>query len=114
MPGTEPASIAELLKHYRAAAGLTQEELAERATLSARAISDLERGINHRPQAHTVGGLIEALGLEGEQAACFLRAARQVNATAPHDLGKVAALLPPAATECGTPCENLPLQPTGF
>lgn len=32
-----------LLQQYRQAAGLSQEELAERAGLSARGISDLER-----------------------------------------------------------------------
>ena len=34
----------DLLRRYRTAAGLTQEELAERAGLSTRGISDLERG----------------------------------------------------------------------
>jgi transcriptional regulator with XRE-family HTH domain len=36
-----------LLKRYRQAAGLSQEALAARADLSARAISDLERGTHH-------------------------------------------------------------------
>lgn len=42
-------SFAGLLKHYRVVADLTQEELAERAGLSVRGISDLERGIKRRP-----------------------------------------------------------------
>ena len=43
----QPAvSFAELLKRLRTDAGLTQEELAERAHVSPRSISDLERGIN--------------------------------------------------------------------
>ena len=37
------ASFGDLLRGYRVAAGVTQEELAERAGLSVRAISDLER-----------------------------------------------------------------------
>ena len=37
------ASFAALLRQHRQALGLTQEELAERAGLSGRAISDLER-----------------------------------------------------------------------
>jgi transcriptional regulator with XRE-family HTH domain len=37
-------SFGELLRDHRRAAGLTQEELAERAGLSARSISELERG----------------------------------------------------------------------
>jgi transcriptional regulator with XRE-family HTH domain len=36
-------SFGNLLRRYRSAAGLTQEELAERAGLSARAVSDIER-----------------------------------------------------------------------
>jgi len=42
----EKASFGALLKRYRLAAGLSQEALATRASLSTRAISDLERGIN--------------------------------------------------------------------
>ena len=39
-------SFAGLLRHLRDEAGLTQEELAEAARVSQRAVSDLERGIN--------------------------------------------------------------------
>ena len=38
-----------LLRRHRTAAGLSQEELAERAGWSRRAISDLERGCIARP-----------------------------------------------------------------
>jgi transcriptional regulator with XRE-family HTH domain len=38
-------SFAGLLRHLRDEAGLTQEELAEAASLSPRSVSDLERGI---------------------------------------------------------------------
>jgi transcriptional regulator with XRE-family HTH domain len=72
------ASLAALLKQHRAVRGLTQEELAERASLSARAISDLERGIAHRPQAYTIGRLVDALGLSAADAAQFERAARRL------------------------------------
>lgn len=47
---TKATRFATLLKHYRQAAGLSQEALAARAQLSARAISDLERGINRTPR----------------------------------------------------------------
>src|SRR5947209_16911010 len=57
------SSFAEQLKQYRAAAGLTQEQLAERAGLSVRGISDLERGINRRPQSDTLAQLINGLQL---------------------------------------------------
>ena len=43
--------------------GLTQEELAERSGLSARGISDLERGRRSRPYFETVRLLASALGL---------------------------------------------------
>ena len=43
----EPAlTFAVLLRQLRAEARLTQEELAEAASLSPRSVSDLERGIN--------------------------------------------------------------------
>src|ERR1700735_4393577 len=52
-----------LLRGSRLAAGLTQEELAERAALSVRAVSDLERGVS-RPRPGTVFLLADALGLD--------------------------------------------------
>src|SRR6478672_4094207 len=58
-----PESFAHLLQYYRKAAGLTQEALAEQANLSARAISDLERGVKRRPRRETLQLLITALTL---------------------------------------------------
>jgi non-specific serine/threonine protein kinase len=52
-----------VLRAYRQAAGLSQEALAERAGLSMRAISDLERGRRLRPYPHTVRQLARALRL---------------------------------------------------
>jgi transcriptional regulator with XRE-family HTH domain len=44
---TPPAPrFGALLKHYRRAAGLTQEALAEQARLSVRGIQNLERGVS--------------------------------------------------------------------
>lgn len=70
-------SFAALLRQYRVAAGLTQEELAERASLSGRAISDLERGVKLRPYPHTVQRLVQALGLTEEAASLFRQAVRR-------------------------------------
>src|SRR5947209_3707164 len=53
-----------LLKRYRLAAGLSQANLAERAHLSARGISDLERGARRAPRQATVQRLIDALQLD--------------------------------------------------
>ena len=62
-------NFADVLRRYRLAAGLTQEGLAERAALSARAISELERGTHQRPQRATVQLLVKALGLSAAEAA---------------------------------------------
>ena len=51
---TDQTSFSTLLKRYRQAAGLSQESLAARSGLSARAISDLERGINRTPRYDTL------------------------------------------------------------
>ncbi len=58
-------TFAFLLKHHRNAAGLTQEELAGRAGVGLRTISNLERGINRAPYRATVRRLADALGLSG-------------------------------------------------
>jgi len=55
------------LKRLREAAGLTQEELAERAGLSRNAVSSLERGERRRPYPHTVRALADALGLSADE-----------------------------------------------
>ena len=65
-----------VLKHLRLAAGLTHEALAERASLGARTISDLERGVSRAPRADTLALLVEALGLPLEQRARLEAAAR--------------------------------------
>ena len=60
------------LRSLREAAGLTQEELAEKAGLRAKSISDLERGVRKHPYPHTVRSLADALKLsEGERTALF-------------------------------------------
>jgi transcriptional regulator with XRE-family HTH domain len=61
-----------LLQQYRLAAGLSQEELAERAGLSRRGISDLERGERRLPHPATVRRLANALNLDGPERAALL------------------------------------------
>ena len=53
----------EWLRQQRVAAGLTQEDLAERSGVSVRAIADLERGRTRRPYPSSVRALVRALGL---------------------------------------------------
>ena len=54
-----------LLRRLRGEARLTQEELAEAAQVSQRAVSDLERGINATARKDTAVLLAGALGLDG-------------------------------------------------
>ena len=69
-------SFAGLLRQLRTRAGLTQEELAEAASVSARSVSDLERGINLTARKETARLLADALGLAGPARALFEAAAR--------------------------------------
>ena len=75
--GGQPAlRFGGLLRQLRADAGLTQEELAEAASLSPRSVSDLERGVNRTARQDTARLLADALGLAGPQRALFEAAAR--------------------------------------
>ena len=74
-------SFGDLLKFYRSRTGLTQEDLAEKAGLSWRGISDLERGARRSPQKTTLRLLIKALALSAAEAAGFEAAARSVRAS---------------------------------
>jgi DNA-binding XRE family transcriptional regulator len=69
-------SLGSLIRHYREAAGLTQEGLAVRAGLSVRAVSDVERDRTQRPHQQTVLLLTRALGLGGAQAAELMAVSR--------------------------------------
>ena len=80
---TSPSlTFGELLKRYRVAAGLTQEELAERARVSPRTISDLERGVTNWPYRDTVGLLATALNLTAEDRAALDATRRRPSAQA--------------------------------
>jgi branched-chain amino acid transport system substrate-binding protein len=68
--------FAILLRRHRQARGLTQEELAERAHLSPRAIGALEQGTRQAPRRETLDLLAEALDLTEPERAAFEAAAR--------------------------------------
>jgi tetratricopeptide (TPR) repeat protein/transcriptional regulator with XRE-family HTH domain len=73
----EPAlSFAGLLRQLRAEARLTQEELAEAASLSPRSVSDLERGISRTARKDTAMLLADALNLAADMRGLFVAAAR--------------------------------------
>jgi predicted ATPase/transcriptional regulator with XRE-family HTH domain len=114
--GTEP--FAEVLKRLRRAAGLTQEELANRAHLSRNAINALERGARQSPRKDTVALLAAALALSDEQHAALLAAARrhrlQTLSVSPASLA--APTVPDSVSVHAVPAEvrapELPLPPT--
>jgi predicted ATPase/DNA-binding XRE family transcriptional regulator len=76
-PSGHALSIGDLLRQHRRARELTQEALAERASVSVRAISDLERGTRTHPYRETAILLAGALGLIGSEREIFLAAARR-------------------------------------
>src|SRR5215472_17128945 len=77
MSAQETSAFGVLLRRHRQAAGLTQEELAERARLSARAVIDLERSARLTPRRETVQWLADALALPPAERAAFEAAARR-------------------------------------
>src|SRR5215211_6524781 len=76
MSQAEVHPLAALVRRFRLSAGLSQEELAERSGLSARTISDLERGRSLAPRPETIRMLAEGLGLAASDRASLIAAAR--------------------------------------
>ena len=79
------------LKKLRAAAGMTQEELADRAGISARTVSDVERGLRTVVHGDTARRLAAALGLSE-------RGTREVRRRRPRRGGEHAAARRSAGT----------------
>src|SRR5450432_3392732 len=103
MDAADDRSFGALLREFRLAARLSQEALAERAGMSARGISDLERGVHRVPYRHTLMRLLDALGLDREQRAALEAASRRA--------GRPAASPPrPEASSL----HNLPEEATSF
>src|SRR3954464_6832386 len=92
-----PVPVGDLLRRYRVASGRTQEELAEASGVSARSISDLERGLLRRSRKDTIHLLADALALAREGRPRFEAAARLGHATpaAPHSPHNLPAALTP-------------------
>lgn len=68
------ATFGEILRTHRLAAGLKQEELAERAQISVYSISNMERGVAHRPRLDTLRRLATALQLPPQEKEAFFTA----------------------------------------
>jgi transcriptional regulator with XRE-family HTH domain len=81
--------LGRLLRRHREQARLTQEELADRAGVSARTISDIERGVRARAYADTATRLSVALSLSDTDRATFLNAARGTKAMSGHRFSRV-------------------------
>jgi predicted ATPase/transcriptional regulator with XRE-family HTH domain len=110
----EVTEFATLLRRFRLGEGLTQNALAERASLGVRTIQDLERG-THSPLSQSLKQLVRALALTGERRSEFEAAARPT----PRQPRVIA--LPrrfhPVATETPSspaPRHNLPAPLTSF
>jgi len=76
VPEQPSVTFAELLRYLRNQVGLTQEELANKAGISTRSVSDLERGINLTARRDTARMLADALELSGQARTKFEAAAR--------------------------------------
>jgi class 3 adenylate cyclase len=79
----EPSILGERLRRCRLAAGLTQEELAEQAAVSARAVSDLERGVIQTPRRDTLLAILRALPLDDQERGALLALRRSSGTTEP-------------------------------
>ncbi len=95
------ADFGELLRGHRAAADLTQEELAERSGVSVRAIADMERGRTGRPYRRSVSLLADALTLTGTAREEFARSARP-------RAGQAAGQAAGAQPHAGEPRDHVP------
>lgn len=79
---TTPLDSGRFLRRHRRLAGWTQEELADKAGVSVRAIRDFEAGRVRRPHSQTIRMLTEALDLSDgsrKELQSIVRAARQVD-----------------------------------
>jgi predicted ATPase/transcriptional regulator with XRE-family HTH domain len=129
----DPNSFGELVRRYRRALALTQEELSERAGVSPRGVRALEAGERRAPQRETVRLLADALELDGEDRRQFETAARTAGPFSPEVVvGERHSSSPSAERDavCGEtgtateraqeeqpaspPPNNLPNEPTRF
>lgn len=103
-------SFGSLLRRFRRAAGLTQEELAERATLSVETIGKMERDLGHAPRRETIALLTTALALTPQERDAFLESARAMRAT--HLEARPSPNAPAPSLEPTAPHGRIPSLPT--
>ncbi len=73
--GRASATLSARLRQLRLHACLSQEELAAKAGLSVRTVSDLERGVHVSARPHTIAALADALMLDTATREAFVRLA---------------------------------------
>src|ERR1700729_1404906 len=106
-----------LLRQFRLDAGITQQELAERAKLSVEAIGTLERGARTRPHRDTVTLLGRALELSLERETLLISTIGTPHRSQQRERGEAldASLLRIVRPDSqGAPGNNLPRQLTSF
>jgi len=95
------SELATLLKGFRVRAGLSQQSLAEQASVSVQAVSALERGYRKVPYPKTLERLCDALSLSHEDRSALEESARRARGLRLHE-------------HDSTPAHNLPRQLTSF
>jgi len=106
------AVVGELIRRYRTSAGLTQEELSEKADLSVRAVRNLEHGLVRCPRRSTLQLLAGALGLDEDTAAGFIAAGRRSGQASPSPQRQpVIVVTRTQAWQCRTTLAELPGRP---
>jgi transcriptional regulator with XRE-family HTH domain/tetratricopeptide (TPR) repeat protein len=91
--------LAAHVRSLRIAAHLTLESLSEHSGISARAISDIERGVSASPQRRTVIALADALRLDAAARDAMLRAARARPRSKAADENRSSAVAPHRTTD---------------
>jgi predicted ATPase/DNA-binding XRE family transcriptional regulator len=100
----KPTEFGRRLRGLREAAGLSQEELAARAGLTAKGIGALERGERRHPQPHTLRSLAGALDLsEADRNAFFAAAPKRAGGASSPPEGKVDTFALPATLPAAPP-----------
>ncbi len=95
------SELAKLLKGFRLRAGLSQQLLAEQASVSVQAVSALERGYRKVPYPKTLESLCDALSLSDKERSALAESARRARGLRSHE-------------HDATPAHNLPRQLTSF
>jgi predicted ATPase/transcriptional regulator with XRE-family HTH domain len=113
MSTSSPGMLGTLLKRFRMSAALSQQELAERSTVSVRTISDIERGQRTTARFETVRQLARALDLSERDRGLLVEAAQPKSDQLPASQALALALAPPApAPVPSLRVQTLPAQPT--